>query len=127
MRTGADKATTERVVSLLHDEAVQDPGGSVTATFVSRALGITGDVAIDALKKVVRRNLVRVVYHDVCERGHVNNNVIEDKKTGVGFCPECNSDRPHDRYVVYRFEPRLREITDPKAARRRAPQLSLQA
>jgi len=127
MSKSVERATTERVVDLLRAEAVQDPLGSVTATFVSRALGISGDAAIDALKKIVRRNLVRVNYQDVCELGHVNNEVIEDTATGIGFCPQCNADCPHDRYVVYRFGPRLREISDPKAERRRAPQFFLPA
>jgi len=96
----------------------------VTATYVKDSLGVSASDAIVALDALQRAGYLTLVYHDVCERGHVNHDVIEDPlgASGIGFCADCARDTGHVRYVLYRFTEALRgRDGDPKATRRRAP------
>jgi hypothetical protein len=120
-----DPALIRKVTDLLRHEAARDPRGSVTASYVKDSLDVSATDAILALDALERSGFLTLVYHDICERGHVNHDVIDEpaRDRGTGFCAPCARDMEHVRYVLYRFTEALRgRDGDPKAPRRRAPQ-----
>lgn len=124
MASSADKEEDARVLTLLREEARRDPTGAITATFVRDSLHLSDSVTLRALNRMVTRGFLNRVYFDVCESGHVNIDALEEgEDSGIAYCPDCDRDVPHERYVHYRLTRKLSRgnPTSPKAERRKAP------
>jgi hypothetical protein len=122
MSSDSDGGRFIDLIDFAREMVAEDPLARLSATSVSKALGLNPREARKLCGQLVESGLARVVLQDVCQTCFRSNYAALDSDTAVSegdaYCPRCGVKREHIRYVLFAPTDELKARARPKVRRR---------